>query len=157
MRHTVKIVIFLFVLFASAACTERNKAVFSYHSTPVEGWEQHRTQIFPVDSVAKAGLYEVLVGVRTTYEFPYQTLWLEVTEKLDSPAYLNVDTLVCHITDAKGNTLGNGISLFQEQNMLNEMRLSVGQKGTIAVRHIMRRNNLPGVSDVGVLVRRKAD
>lgn len=145
-----------FVLILLVSCGRQRTACFSYSSTPVEGWEQHNVLSFPIDSIESGGEYELSVGARTTYDYPFQTLWLEVTTHFEHPRMDFLDTLVCQVTDLQGNILGRGISVFQYVYPLKALRLNIGQKGVVTIKHIMRRNILPGVSDIGVILRRKS-
>ena len=145
----------LFVLALSLSCDRERTVCFTYRPTPVEGWEQHNALTFPIDSVQQTGEYNLSIGVRTTYDYPFQTLWFQVTTRLEHSHLELLDTLVCQVTDPQGNTLGHGISIFQYVYPLTSVHLNVGQRGTITVKHIMRRNMLPGVSDVGVVLRKK--
>ena len=127
---------------------------FAFHPVQSDGWEQHGTMVFSIDSVKQAGEYALSVGVRTTYAYPYQSLWLQVIMKMDSLPQSAVDTMELRITDSQGNILGKGKSLFQLLQPLRLYHFVAGQSGSIEVRHIMRTATLPGVSDVGILLQR---
>ena len=144
----------LWALLALASCGRRQVLCYTFQATPQEGWEQHNALAFPMDSVEQAGLYELSVGVRTTYAYPYQSLWLQVTTRMDSATCPRVDTLVLRVTDGQGHLQGQGMSLFQLLQPLRREHLQAGQRGVVEVRHLMRTALLPGVSDVGVRLRR---
>ena len=134
---------------------EKNILCFEYHSVPVDGWEQHYVQSYHVDTACMDGEYDLSVGLRTTNTYPFQSLWLLVRRQLVNPDTVAVDTLVCTLSDRQGNELGNGLSLYQHLFHVKDMHLQRGQSATITVSHIMRRSILSGISDVGVLVKRK--
>ena len=67
------------------------------------------------------------------------------------PSHRSVtDTICCLLTDAQGNLLGDGISYRQYQFDISTEQLQKGDSLHIVVRHDMKREILPGVSDVGI-------
>jgi len=64
------------------------------------------------------------------------------------------DTLYCSLTDREGDVSGKGVSVYQYTFPVDTFQLHRGARGTITIHHIMRRNLLPGVSDVGIRLER---
>lgn len=137
------------------ACNRRPVAAFSYRSTPVDGWESADTLIFPIDSLPADGRYALTVGVRTSsaYPYPFRTLALSIEARFLSQARY-ADTLYCSLTDREGDVSGKGVSVYQYTFPVDTFQLHRGARGTITIHHIMRRNLLPGVSDVGIRLER---
>lgn len=135
-----------------ASCEER-PVDYVYRSTPLGGWEPKDTLFFPTDTVRRSGRYAFSLGVRTSAAFPFQSLWLVVKREWDRPALQRLDTVVCRLTDAAGEASERGISLNQFEIPVDTIRLDAGATGRVTVRHIMRRDLLPGVSDVGIILR----
>lgn len=137
---------------ALCACTGCDHEATSYQCRPVDvdGWEQFDTLMFVVDSLPNDGLYALNVGLRTTNAFPYQTLFLEVKQKWEQPAAYRCDTLKCTLAAPNGDIKGSGISHFQYVFPLGSHSLSAGQHGDIIIRHLMRRELLPGIASVGI-------
>lgn len=135
------------------ACQQRT-VYHTYRETPIEGWEQNDTILFHVDSIRHPGVYHMSIGLRTTAAYAYRTLWLLVESHWQNPGLRTRDTLVCHLTNNDGDLNGRGIDTYQYTYPLAPIRLRSGQTGTISVRHIMRRDILPGVSDIGVEITR---
>jgi gliding motility-associated lipoprotein GldH len=138
-----------------SGCNRQKSVCYSYRSTPIEGWEQHNVLTFKLDTVQESGTYTVHVSLRTTNAYPFQSLWLLVKTQLAKPEWEKQDTLVCVLTDKQGNHSGSGISFYQNNYLLTHLNLHRGQSGSITIGHIMRRNILPGISDVGVMVRKE--
>lgn len=75
-------------------------------------------------------------------------------------AYLSKDTIVndtvnCKLTDRHGNASGTGVNFHQYRFPITELQLQDGDSIHIRVRHDMKREILPGISDVGISLRRK--
>lgn len=137
------------------ACNRRPVATFSYRSTPVDGWENADTLIFPIDSLPADGRYALTVGVRTSsaYPYPFRMLALSIEARFLSQTRY-ADTLYCSLTDHEGDVSGKGVSVYQYTFPVDTFQLHRGARGTITIHHIMRRNLLPGVSDVGIRLER---
>lgn len=141
------------VLLAGTASCDVRPVRYAYRPTPVSGWEPKDTLSFPIDTIAHAGRYVLSVGVRTTARFPFQSLWLVVKQQWRRPARERLDTVVCRFTNAAGDPVSRGLSLNQYEFTVDTVSLGPGSCGHVSVRHIMRREILPGVSDVGVILR----
>ena len=57
------------------------------------------------------------------------------------------------IIDSKGNVEGKGVSYYQYDFPLSTLRLEKGDSLALVVRHAMKREILPGISDVGIMLR----
>lgn len=133
-----------------------NKVVYdTYNHTPIEGWEKNDTLFFDVPCMRSSGRYRLEVGMRTNGSFPFTGLSI-VVEQTVIPGYKTfTDTLKCRLSDDKGNFLGQGISCFQYNFILSDINLHEGDSLHVRVRHIMKREILPGISDIGLKVIRK--
>lgn len=145
----------LVLLFFFSCNKEKNVLCFNYHAISPIGWEQHDVQTFKLDTVLEEGDYDFFVGLRSTNAYPFQILWLLIQEQAERPDTMASDTLECRLTDRQGNELGDGVSLYQQKFYLKTLHLQSGQVVTVNVSHIMRRPILQGISDVGLIVRRK--
>lgn len=144
--------VLLFIYMES--CNRQQTLCFSFQNTSLEGWEQQRVLKFHLDTVEEAGLYSIHLSLRTTNSFPFKTLWLSVKQDLHQPDTLMTDTLSILLTDDYGNQQGRGVSLLQSDLYLKTLFLQKGQSGTITIGHIMRRTILPGIANVGLIVRK---
>ena len=60
------------------------------------------------------------------------------------------DTLNCVLVDENGHLLGQGISRFQYVFNLSTLHLQKDDSLHISIRHDMKREMLPGITDIGV-------
>lgn len=133
------------------ACRPR-PATYAFSSVPVDGWERGHVLTFPIDTLGSAGTYRLDVCLRTSTArpYPFRTLWLEVRRQPGDSDRVYTDTLACNLVNAKGDPDGRGVSLLQYDFALDTLSLPAGTTGTISVRHIMSRDILQGISDVGI-------
>lgn len=139
-----------------AACGEQ-PVVHTYQSVPVNGWEPGDTLRFRVDTLAEGGAYEASIGIRTSASvpYPYRSVWLVVKQHWHNPELLTCDTLECMLTDEKGDVVGHGVSLYQFVESFGPMNLTAGASADVSIYHIMQREMLPGITDVGIKLIRK--
>ena len=135
------------------ACKQRT-VYYHYEHTPLSGWEKNDTLVFTTDTIAIDGTYSEEVGIRINGTYPFLQLNL-VVEHLVMPAMtVKSDTLSCRLIDETGNALGNGVSNYQYLIPLTFLTLKKGDRLRIAIRHDMKREILPGISDIGLRLRR---
>ncbi len=123
-----------------------------YNHTPLVGWEKNDTLSFNVPAVKEAGRYRIELGLRTGTSFPFTGLSLVVEHTVEPGHMLYTDTVNCRLADDKGNVLGKGVSCFQYSFIVSDVDLRKGDSLHVCVRHIMKREIMPGISDVGLKI-----
>lgn len=137
------------IVLALAAC--RGSVVYdTYAHTQLVGWDKSDTLCFNVPPLLQGGLYRQEVGLRVNSSFPFTGITLVVDQTVEPGHRLYSDTLRCRLTDNRGNTLGQGVSYYQFDFPVSDLHLETGDSLHVCVRHIMKREILPGVADVGI-------
>ncbi len=145
----------IYLTVATFLSCSSNVVYASYEHSPLSGWERNDTLVFNVPAVTVPSTYRQRIGLRMTGSFPFTSLSLIVEQRIYPSGKVVADTLKCPVTDERGNFLGDGISAFQYSFELREMALNVGDSLHVTVRHNMKREILPGVSDVGLIMERQ--
>jgi len=125
-----------------------------YNHTRLSGWDKADTLSYDINPVPSAGLYRQEVGLRVNDEFPFTDLMLVVDQCVEPGHRLVCDTLTCSITDRKGKVLGHGVGCYQYNLTVSELYLGKGDSLHVGIRHIMRREVLQGISDIGLRMSR---
>lgn len=121
-----------------------------YEHIETECWDRSDTLFYNIPPVKKTGSYAFTVGLRTDSDFPFIGLGM-VVERVVKPGNIVVkDTLKCIVADNKGNITGRGTGCYQYDYGIPPVSLHRGDSLHIIVRHIMRRETLPGVKDIGI-------
>ena len=133
------------------------KAIYSHyeHTDIYNGWERGDTLEFLVPKVGEEGTYSEELGLRTTMTYPFTSLTMIVSQQALPSGFSRNDTVTMELTDEEGNRLGDGITLYQNVYALPDIHLSEQDSLRIVVLHNMKRESLPGISDVGMTIRRK--
>lgn len=142
------------VLLSLFSC-HSDKIAHLYRAVPSDGWSQGDTLTFPLSEVPQNGHYRLRVGVRVTDTYPYTSLWLVLKSQWQNPMMRRCDTLECRLCDEEGFINGKGLKTHQYLFSLPSVTLTKGQFGTFRVCHIMRKETLQGVSDIGIELSRK--
>lgn len=140
------------VMMILTACD--GKVYDTYRHTSLEGWERNDTLCYDVAKMAKAGDYLVELGLRTDYDYPFVAITLIVDQTILPEGTTLRDTLDCRLVKPNSTQKTGGISCFEYNTEVRRLRLNANDSMHITVRHDMKRDILPGVSDVGISVRR---
>lgn len=129
-------------------CTQ-GTLLHHYEAVSSEGWIRTDTLLFDIPKVECTADYDLNVGMRYYNKFPYEGVWIVVDGTLQEPSAHWCDTLYFRIADADGKPLGHGISLLQRDSLVRQIHLYEGQHGQLRLWHIMKREVMPGVREVG--------
>lgn len=117
-----------------------------------EGWGRNDTLTFDVPELSVDRPNLVTLELRTTSDYPYGRLWLVVEQQWEEPEEHRRDTIAHAMADAKGNITGRGVVLLQHEIPVDTVKATEGQHGRIRVYHIMQKEFLPGLRDVGLRI-----
>lgn len=92
-------------------------------------------------------------GLRIDYKFPYKSLWIVMETHLENPDLTLLDTINYTVSDEKGIPLGFGITKKQQERPVRTVNLHKGQYGEVRFYHIMTREEIPGISEIGLALK----
>ncbi|MBR1504944.1 MAG: gliding motility lipoprotein GldH [Prevotella sp.] len=153
-KYTFLIYLCLLQVVMLTACKQRT-VYHHYEHTPLSGWEKNDSLQFNIDTIRMAGTYAEEIGVRINGTYPFMQLNLIVMQTVKPAMKTHSDTLTCHLIDEQGQTLGSGVSNYQYTFPVTTLQLSEGDCVEVSVRHDMKREILPGISDIGFRLRRQ--
>lgn len=148
-------IVILMVAGLLTACNSR-KVYDQYDHTPISGWEKNDTLTFDIGKQADSGRYDMNLGLRINNTYPFIGLTLIVEQTVFPGKATHSDTLNCKLTDRYGRFMGHGVSYYQYHFKVNELSLQQGDSLHITVRHDMKREILPGISDIGISLKKQA-
>ncbi len=113
---------------------------------PLPQWHMDSVARFDYTITDAGQDYRLLLYVRHTETYPYQNMWLFVSDSL------HTDTIEFYLADDRGQWLGNKHHGFIEMPVLYEENYRFPASGTyrLNVQHGMRDTLLRGVSDIGL-------
>lgn len=116
------------------------------------------TLSFDIPPLAASGYYQEHLGLRITGAYPFMGLTLIVEQSIYPDSHnrkektVKIDTIQCKLIDKNGATTGQGISYYQYNFPINVYQLNKNDSIHVTIRHDMKREILPGISDIGLKV-----
>ena len=150
-RHTLYCVC---IVMGISSC-DTHTPYYHYAHTPIDGWEKNDTLQYNVEPLKIGGEYLTTVGLRINGAYPFRKLYLIMEQVIHPSLQHRTDTICFDVTSKEGRFTGNGISYFQYTVPVCKEILQEKDSIHIIIRHAMKRDILPGISDVGVKLERK--
>lgn len=155
-KNSIKAMCILMLTVAMTLLSCNRKTVYDqYGHTPVTGWEKNDTLSFHVRPMEQEGEYVEQLGLRINGAYPFMSLCLVVEQRVHPSGFTFRDTVNCRLTDNMGNIQGHGISYYQYQVPITSIHLAQGDSIDVFIRHNMKREILPGISDIGLKITRR--
>ena len=136
------------------ACQD-NTVYHRYLHTNRTGWERNDTLRFLIPPVKEAGRYSEELGLRTDGNYPFMSLTLIVDQTKGNTGAVRCDTVECKLINNQGRPTGTGINHYQYTFPLATIDLEKEEPLRIVIRHDMKRELLPGITDVGIQMTKK--
>ena len=132
-----------------------SRTIYSHYAhTPLQGWEKNDAVEFGI-VIPQEGHYLEKVGVRINNDYPFMGLTVIIDQTLHPSMKTFCDTLDCSLVDKNGNVKGQGINHYQYDFPLKSLSLNKGDSVSIRIHHTMKREILPGISNIGVILTRE--
>ncbi len=145
----------LLVIGCLGLLTSCNRDTVYCAMTPIADKEWHVDSVAHFDYAIEdtAADYRVLIHVRHTERYPYQNMWLFLSDGQQG------DTIEFYLADDRGQWLGDKHHGFVEMPVLIEQNRRFSQPGEyhLEIRHAMRDSILRGVSDIGLEIIRNGE
>ncbi len=155
MHKSLCLILSLIVCFLTS-CYDEGTYYYHYERLTDDTWSQRDTITFDLDTLWEDASLSLSVGVRSNTLYPYRALVMEAqTQILDGTEaqkvlYTKKDTLNVEMYDEKGHSLNNGLSYQQAEVPFCSFRIHKGHICRVSIRHIMRKEEIPGIKNIGV-------
>lgn len=131
-----------------AACDGHTR-FHSFQPMADEGWSRTDTLTFSLPPADAEGDYQLLVGMRYGKDFPYEGIWMTVETELPPSPSVRRDTVYFRMNMPE-EARSRGIMYVQQEMPVAVVHLRQAQQCRIRLRHIMRREVMPDISDIGL-------
>ncbi len=149
MKKFFFLIIAVSIIFFS--CSE-SRVYDHYAHTPISGWEKNDTLVFNTDTIRDAGTYSQDIGLRINSSYPFMAITLVIDQTVYPEHTTKSDTINCNLIDKNGRSKGLGISYYQYSFPISDLDLKEGDSVVVRIRHDMKREILPGISDIGYML-----
>ena len=137
--------------FLLSACNSQDTLLHTYSHVGTEGWNRSDTLYFDLPQVQTDQDCLLNVGLRLTNRYPYTSLWLVIDEQWDGHS-VQTDTMEYLFIDSLGDFSGRGVNIYQYEKPIRRLTLHGNAQGRLRLYHIMNRETIPNVTEVGVRV-----
>lgn len=131
---------------AMAACRD-DVPLYEYQPVDTDGWGATDTLSFHLDAPETDTRYILSLGIRATERVDYRDLWLVLEQRTD---IRRRDTLHLILASDQAHWQTRGALLHELEEQVCETELPAGQPLDILVYHVMRRQDIAGLTEVGV-------
>ena len=149
MRNKPYVTIVLLALLMLCGC-QQQVAYHAFCHIDEPGWDKTDTLHFYISPVARDGNYRLDAELRTDKDYPFQKLTIEIEQTVYPSKESFNNKIDCNLISETGVIEGDGISYFQYQFYVRGLSLHQGDSVHISLTHNMKREIMPGISDVGV-------
>lgn len=150
-------ILLLFIAGALSAC---NKKILyhSFHTLPVNGWEQRDTLLFNVEVPDSQTYYKLFLEIRNGSNYPYQNINLSVSYGLSDSVASSTDSLECILADKEGVWKGKGWGgLYQSAFPTKNVQINQPGNYFFKIAYILPDTILTGIQDIGIKLEKVAD
>lgn len=140
----------LLIIFITTSC-KQDIFYEKIDKIPNETWNVNDKLVYEFEIKDSMAYYDIYVNVRNTTDYPYQNLYIFLTNQFPSGIQM-VDTLGCVLCDPFGKWYGKGNGNMKENKFLLRKQVRFQQKGkyVFTVQQGMRDDNLKGIANFGI-------
>ena len=159
MKHKVSTLLYIIALMVIAmgatSCSDP-RTYDHYKSVSLQGWSRKDTLTFDIPRQWE-GNYQLDLCLRAAQTYPYRNISMIIERKViyyrqrkkREKSYN--DTINCEIINDKGILMGHkGITSTEIRQAITSFCLNRNDSMHVTIHHIMNRESLPGISNVGV-------
>ena len=149
MRNKAIVFVVLLALIVLCGC-QQQVAYHEFRHIYEPGWDKSDTIHFDTRSLSAGGSYRLDAELRTDKNYPFQKLTIEIEQTVYPSKEKYHDVIDCDLISEEGVIEGDGISYFQYQFHVRDLSLHQGDSVHICLTHNMKREIMPGITDVGI-------
>ncbi len=139
------------VLALLTGCVDERTVYHHFEDTSLDGWKRTDTLSFPLPRLSADSTYTLTASIRITPTYPYADLRLVVEQPSATSVRSHRATLRFLLAHPAGTFTATGVDL-EHHSLPIPTPLLHPTHATLRIYHIMRREELPGVNDVGLQI-----
>ena len=150
LRNVISLAILIIVVLGGC---DRYRHYDQYRTMPSEAWHKDSIKTFEFQITDSLVIYNMFLNIRNTGRYPYSNLIVFVDTKMPGNKTLR-DTLNCFLADDSGDWLGSGFGSIWTSKVPYKVQVRFPRNGKYKVKlqHGMRKEDLPGITDIGIRI-----
>ena len=164
MKHKVSTLLYIIALMVitmgAGSCSDP-RTYNRYKSVSLQGWSRKDTLTFDIPRQWE-GKYQLDLCLRAAQTYPYRNISMIIERKViyyrqrKKREKTYNDTINCEIINDKGILVGHkGITSTEIRQAITSFHLNRNDSMQVKIHHIMSREIIPGISDIGVKILKK--
>ena len=142
---------FVIIVLALVACND-SRVYDKYQSLSIDGWGRTDTVTFNVPR-QEEGIYNMDLGMRVFQNYPYKSITLIVERTVIRTQHKKQTSQSYQVIDNEGRLVGKrGITTSAIEQRIGIFPLQRNDSLKVSVYHIMSKELLPGISDIGIQI-----
>ena len=122
-----------------------------FKAIAAKGWAYGESFEFTPEYADSVGYTGVAVAVRHNNDYPYSNIWLELTSPQPGTDAMRIDTIDLEMADVYGHWYGRGAAMSYIIIDTLPGQYYYDRERPMSLRHIMRVDTVPDLTQVGVL------
>lgn len=150
----------MITIMSTASCNDP-RTYDQYRGVSLQGWLRNDTLTFDIPRQWE-GNYQLDLCLRAARTYPYRNISMIIERKVifyrqrKKREKTYNDTVNCEIINDKGILVGQkGITSTEIHQAITSFHLNRNDSMQVKIHHIMSRESLPGISDIGVRLLKK--
>lgn len=127
---------------------------YEYQHINKNGWAKNDTINFDIPEVTQSGLYSIKTEIRCLSTFPLNHIYIVRKFSFNTPFIGYTDTIRINTDKKCPSTEHSGINLISFAKTDSSLVLAKGQKGRVEMYHIMQKEPLPHILDLGIRIKK---
>ncbi|MBQ0084915.1 MAG: hypothetical protein KBS65_01590 [Prevotella sp.] len=146
-----RLLAFLITTLTLCACTFNGIEYLEYAHTDTSGWLKKDTIFLPYAKDIK-GTYAQSLHLRFVKTYPYQNIQIIVNNKTGGESKKKVVT--CHLTNKNGDYTAKGVDYLEYEYNIDTINIANDDSLLISIWHNHKKDSLPGMSEIGIALKR---
>ena len=122
-----------------------------FKAIAAEGWAYGERFEFNPEYADSVGYTGIAVAIRHNNDYPYSNLWLELKSPVPGSDAMRIDTIDLEMADVYGHWYGRGAAMSYIIVDTLPGRYYYDRQRPMSLRHIMRVDTVPDLTQVGLL------
>ena len=134
------------------AC-DSNRVYDNSYCIPDQKWNKDSLLLFEVKIIDTISLHNFYLNIRHNTDYPYSNIFFFVNTSFPNGS-AGRDTIEIILADKRGNWTGTGTGRMRDNQVLLRKNLRFPLTGiySFSIEQAMRKDNLPGLEDLGIRI-----
>lgn len=142
----------LLTLIPGVSSCDKYTLLYQYKPISGQNWTKTDTLDFTCPEFPNDISGLLYLCVRHKPKMMQKGIWIVLEQDFEQPRYKKRDTIYCQLTTDLGLPLGEGVNHVAREYEADSLFYLKNQRGRFRLYHIMRQENVKGITDIGLRI-----